>query len=79
MKFVERVANKVLLEQIVVEMDYEDLEQVDRVVEARSELLRVEAHFVLSGLEGAEVVVVKLLVYSDRLWIVRVLWARFHK
>ena len=55
------------LERVVVVTDCEDLEQVDTVVEAQLELLRAEAHFVLVELGVVEVVVVKLLVCSDKL------------
>ena len=41
--------------QVVVETGYEGLEQVDRVVEARLRLSKIEAHFVLSGIEVVEV------------------------
>ena len=44
--------------------DYEDLERVDTIVGARLGLLKVEAHFVLSGIEVVGVEVVELLVYS---------------
>ena len=39
-------------------MDCEDQERVDIVVGARLGLLKVEAHFVLSGIETVEVEVV---------------------
>ena len=58
-EFVERVANKVTLAQVVVETDCEGLEQVDIVAEAHLESLKVEAHFVLSGTVVVEAEVVK--------------------
>ena len=67
------------LEQVVVVTDCEDLEQVDTVVEAQLELLRAGVHFVLAELGVVAVVVVKLLVCSDKLWIVHVLWVGFHE
>ena len=47
------------LERVVVVTDYEDLEQVDIVVEAHLGLLKAEAHFVLSGTVVVEAEVVK--------------------
>ena len=61
-ELVEWVANRVTLEQVVVETGCEGLERVDRVVEARLEWWRVEVHFVLSGIEVVEVEVAKGLV-----------------
>ena len=61
-ELVEWVANRVTLEQVVVETGCEGLEQVDRVVEARLEWWRVEARSALSEVEVLEVEVVRLLV-----------------
>ena len=47
------------LVQVVVEMDCAGLGQVDKVVGVHLKWLKVEAHFVLSGLEVIEVEVVK--------------------
>ena len=53
------MAYRTTLVQVVVEMDYEDLEQVDRVVGARLKWLKVEAHFALLGIAVVEVEAVK--------------------
>ena len=54
-ELVEWVANRVTLEQVVVETGYEGRERVDTIVEACLRLSKVEAHFVLSGIEVVEV------------------------
>ena len=61
-------------------MDCEGLEQVDIVVEACLEWLKVvETHSVLSGVAVVGVGVVLSLVCSDRFRFVRVLWVGFHE
>ena len=60
------------LVQVVVEMDFSGLGQVDKVVGVRLKWLKVEAHFVLSGLEVIEAGVVKSLGGYCRFWFVQV-------
>ena len=53
------MADRTTLVRVVVEMDYEDLEQVDIVVEVHLKWLKVEAHFALLGIAVVEVEAVK--------------------